>query len=45
MEDVPGPVRSFDLRSHASRVEAHRLYRSLGFAPSDTTVFRRDLPG
>lgn len=42
MRDVPGPVMSFDLRSHASRARAHRLYASLGFTPSDTTVFRLD---
>ncbi len=42
MGEVPGPVRSFDLRSHASRTHAHRLYVSLGFRASDTTVFRRD---
>src|SRR2546430_4253263 len=27
---------------HASRTRAHRLYSSLGFRPSDTTVFRLD---
>jgi GNAT superfamily N-acetyltransferase len=43
MQEVPGPVRSFDLRSHASRTHAHRLYASLGFRPSDTTVFRLDV--
>ena len=43
MNDVPGPVMSFDLRSHASRTRAHRLYSSLGFRPSDTTVFRLDV--
>jgi len=43
MADVPGPVMSFDLRSHASRESAHRLYSSLGFCPSDTTVFRLDV--
>lgn len=43
MADVPGPVLSFDLRSHAGRAEAHRLYVSLGFRPSDTTVFRREV--
>ena len=42
MQDVPGSVLSFDLRSHASRTHAHRLYASLGFRPSDTTVFRLD---
>lgn len=41
MQEV-GPVLSFDLRSHASRTHAHRLYVSLGFRPSDTTVFRLD---
>ncbi|CAN5405592.1 hypothetical protein BH18ACT1_BH18ACT1_09320 [soil metagenome] len=40
MQDVPGPVLSFDLRSHASRTHARRLYTSLGFRSSDTTVFR-----
>jgi GNAT superfamily N-acetyltransferase len=43
MQDVPGPVRSFDLRSHAVRTDAHRLYTSLGFQPSDTTVFRLEI--
>lgn len=42
MEHVPGPVMSFDLRSHASRTRAQQLYSSLGFRPSDTTVFRLD---
>lgn len=42
MEHVPGPVMSFDLRSHASRTHAHQLYSALGFRPSDTTVFRLD---
>jgi GNAT superfamily N-acetyltransferase len=46
MADVPGDVMSFDLRSHMSREDAHRLYSSLGFRPSDTTVFRREVaPG
>lgn len=44
MRQVPGRVASFDLRSHASRADAHRLYASLGFRPSDTTVFRLDAP-
>jgi GNAT superfamily N-acetyltransferase len=43
MADAPGPVLSFDLRSHASRQSAHRLYSSLGFRASDTTVFRLDV--
>jgi phosphinothricin acetyltransferase len=43
MADVPGPVMSFDLRSHASRESAHRLYSSLGFRASDTTVFRLEV--
>jgi hypothetical protein len=43
MQDVPGPVRSFDLRSHASRTHAHQLYTSMGFRASDTTVFRLDV--
>jgi GNAT superfamily N-acetyltransferase len=43
MDDAPGDVRSFDLRSHASRAGAHELYESLGFHPSDTTVFRREV--
>lgn len=43
MRDVPGRALSFDLRSHASRTHAHRLYASLGFRASDTTVFRLDL--
>jgi phosphinothricin acetyltransferase len=43
MQDVPGPAVSFDLRSHASRTAAHRLYSSLGFRPSDTTLFRLDV--
>jgi GNAT superfamily N-acetyltransferase len=42
MQHVPGRVMSFDLRSHASRTSAHRLYSSLGFRPSDATVFRLD---
>jgi ribosomal protein S18 acetylase RimI-like enzyme len=41
MAEAPDETVSFDLRSHHTRVEAHRLYRDLGFAPSDTTVFRR----
>jgi ribosomal protein S18 acetylase RimI-like enzyme len=41
MADAPDEVLSFDLRSHRSRTAAHRLYRSLGFEPSETTVFRR----
>jgi GNAT superfamily N-acetyltransferase len=41
MADVPDDVLSFDLRSHRSRTAAHRLYGSLGFEPSETTVFRR----
>jgi ribosomal protein S18 acetylase RimI-like enzyme len=41
MEDAPAHTRSFDLRSHRDRQAAHALYRSLGFEPSDTTVFRR----
>ena len=45
MRHVPGPVMSFDLRSHASRASAHRLYASLGFRPSDTTVLRLDVTG
>ena len=32
---------SFDLRSHRVREAAHRMYLSLGFEPSDTTVFRK----
>jgi GNAT superfamily N-acetyltransferase len=40
MDDAPGEVVSFDLRSQAARRAAHRLYRSLGFEPSDTTVLR-----
>jgi GNAT superfamily N-acetyltransferase len=40
MGDVPGPVISFDLPSPATREHAHRLYTSLGYRPSDTTVFR-----
>jgi GNAT superfamily N-acetyltransferase len=43
MRDVPGPVMSFDVRSHASRTRAHQLYSSLGFQASDTTVFRLDV--
>jgi GNAT superfamily N-acetyltransferase len=43
MRDVPGTVLSFDLRSHADRTLAHRLYLSLGFQPSATTVFRLDV--
>ena len=43
MQHVPGPVLSFDLRSHASRTSAHALYASLGFTPSDTTVLRLDV--
>lgn len=41
MADVPGEVISFDLRSHRVREAAHLLYMSLGFEPSDTTVFRK----
>jgi GNAT superfamily N-acetyltransferase len=44
MQDAPASVLSFDLRSHASRTHAHQLYTSLGFRPSDTTVFRLDNP-
>jgi ribosomal protein S18 acetylase RimI-like enzyme len=40
MRDAPDAL-SFDLRSHRTRDAAHALYRDLGFAPSDTTVFRR----
>lgn len=32
---------SFDLRSHPVREAAHSMYLSLGFEPSDTTVFRK----
>jgi ribosomal protein S18 acetylase RimI-like enzyme len=41
MDDAPANTRSFDLRSHCAREAAHALYRSLGFEPSGTTVFRR----
>lgn len=41
MADVPDDVLSFDLRSHHTRRAAHALYVSLGFEPSETTVFRR----
>jgi phosphinothricin acetyltransferase len=44
MQEVAGSVLSFDLRSHGSRTHAHRLYVSLGFRPSDTTVFRLEPP-
>jgi GNAT superfamily N-acetyltransferase len=40
MRDAPDDVLSFDLRSHPARGAAHALYLDLGFAPSDTTVFR-----
>jgi len=40
MADAPPGVISFDLRSHRIREAAHSLYLSLGFEPSDTTVFR-----
>jgi phosphinothricin acetyltransferase len=43
MAQVPGPVMSFDLRSHASRTSAYHLYASLGFRRSDTTVYRLEL--
>lgn len=33
-------LRHLELTSHASREAAHGLYRSLGFAERDTTVFR-----
>jgi GNAT superfamily N-acetyltransferase len=38
--DAPPETVSFDLRSHPERRAAHRLYLSLGFEASDTTVFR-----
>lgn len=41
MADAPVETISFDVRSHHHRADAHRLYRRLGFEPSDTTVFRR----
>jgi hypothetical protein len=37
----PDEVACFDLRSHPLRAAAHQLYWRLGFAASDTTVFRR----
>lgn len=40
MADAPPETISFDLRSHHARQPAHRLYLSLGFEASDTTVFR-----
>ena len=43
MDDAPDDVISFDLRSHGSRRGAHALYSELGFTPSDTTVFRREV--
>ncbi len=33
-------VASVDLTSRPSRTAAHRLYRSVGFEPRDTTVYR-----
>lgn len=44
MADAPAETISFDLRSHPTRRVAHRLYLSLGFEASDTTVFRRVNP-
>lgn len=44
MDDAPGEVLSFDLRSHQARRAAHALYGDLGFKASDTTVFRKVVP-
>ena len=41
--DAPSEVISFDLRSHRFRQAAHRLYTSLGFEATDTTVFRKNV--
>ena len=43
MAAVPRGATSFDLRSHHRRQAAHALYLDLGFTPSDTTVFRKEL--
>jgi len=45
MTAVPQGALSVDLRSHPFREAAHSLYLDLGFAPSGTTVFRKDLSG
>ena len=36
-------VRSLDLTSRASRVDAHALYQKLGFVTRETNVYRLDL--